>query len=115
VTCAVHKNTTFNGCTGCAANSEDEKRKQALAALAPEFKAIVVSPNGSKRIEDVRLAFDRLLREVGPLVANGRCNAQLRNRLEEACMWAVKGVGLSEPNPFALAPEEAERLAKAIR
>lgn len=111
MTCALHRNTTFTGCPGCAATVQAAEREKALANVVPEFRSVVVTPKGEKTIGDIRLAFDRLWREIHPQLYGKRCHDEVRTKLEEACMWAIKGASLNnQPEPF-----DPVQAAKSIR
>lgn len=118
MTCEVHRHTTFTTCPGCVRTDENAKREKALANVVPEFRSVTVTPKGEQAIGDIRLAFDRLWREIHPLIhGSKRCHDEVRNKLEEASMWAVKGVSISHQPEAAdvIGGFDPVRAAKGIR
>ena len=52
------------------------------------------------RIEAVREAFRTLEATIAPHIKPCRCSSIHKTKLEEACMWAIKGI-VHEPNGLA--------------
>lgn len=58
----------------------------------PQFATHTLSPEGQEKAAEIREAFDTLLTKVHEHVPEGRERALVATKLEEACMFAVKGM-----------------------
>lgn len=62
--------------------------------VAPEFGAWPIEGNTLESVNAVRTDFDNLLTKITPMFAKGneRYLAIVKTKLEEACLFAVKGI-----------------------
>lgn len=56
------------------------------------FSNETLNPDQSNRIEKVRAYFTMTLNALDEMVPYGKERGLMVERLEEACMWAVKGI-----------------------
>ena len=68
-----------------------------MSNIRAEFKAHAISPNVLDLIERVRIAFSTMLDEIEKCVPPGRERALVITKLQEASMFAVRGVALTPP------------------
>jgi hypothetical protein len=66
----------------------------ATKQVASEFSTWPMHPQQVKAAEDIRHQFDQLLTNLELAIppGNGRYLAIVKTKLEEACMFAVKGI-----------------------
>ncbi len=62
--------------------------------VAPEFGAWPIEGNTLNNVNDVRTAFNNLLTGITPMFATGneRYLSIVKTKLEEACMFTIKGI-----------------------
>jgi hypothetical protein len=62
--------------------------------VAPEFGVWPIEGNALSSVNDVRAAYNTLLNTITPLIAKGneRYLALVKTKLEEACLFTVKGI-----------------------
>lgn len=62
--------------------------------VAPEFGAWPIEGNTVENVNNVRTEFDALLTKITPMFVKGneRYLSIVKTRLEEACLFAVKGI-----------------------
>lgn len=67
---------------------------EAVKKIADEFSSWPVDEQQLKHINDLRSKFDQLLDHVSSVTkpSNGRYLSIVKTKLEEACMFAVKGI-----------------------
>lgn len=63
-----------------------------MSKIAPEFQYV---PDGSAACDLVRAAFSSLLVEISAVLPQGRPRSIALTHLQDACMWAVRGVAES--------------------
>lgn len=62
--------------------------------IRPEFASHDLRDVGEARITDVRAAFSALLGTVEANLPPGRERSLVVTKLQEACMWAVRGIAV---------------------
>lgn len=64
------------------------------AKLSPEFGSWPMNETQQKLVDKIRADFDRLQQDIAVCIpaANGRYLALVKTNLEQACMFAVKGI-----------------------
>ncbi len=80
--------TTMSG-TGTTGNGTTNG---AHKTLSPTFTSVQTTDTQQKAIQDIRTAFNDLLEKVTIHTTNGRYLSLVTTKLEEACMFAVKGI-----------------------
>lgn len=78
------------------------------ATLHPAFTPHLLNAQGLEKSQRLRAAFSALLCEVEALLPAGRELAIVRTKLEEACMFAVRGVAVATESQAAVQPGEVE-------
>lgn len=68
--------------------------KEQIKKVAPEFGTWPMTQKGVATAENIREQFDKLQTnlELAIPAGNGRYLALVKTKLEEACMFAVKGI-----------------------
>lgn len=70
------------------------------------FASHQLSPDAQKLVEAVRSIFDTTLAGLQPiLTGSGRYDALVKTKLEEACMFAIKGISTQPANWARNMPE----------
>ena len=64
----------------------------------PEFQTHRLNEQGNQKVDAVRIAFDVLLNEVKEVIPDSRYLALVKTNLEEAAMFAVKGISVQSVN-----------------
>lgn len=79
-------------------NTYTKEEYQAQKGLAVEFGSWPCQESQVEAINEIKWAFDDLLSKCGNRIPphNGRYLALVKTKLEEACMFAVKGISLPE-------------------
>ena len=83
-------------------------------AVRPEFASHDLRDVGLARIEDIRAAFSELLVTVEANLPPGDERLLVVTKLQEACMWAVRGIAVDpsvqrEPATSAVLADEMRR------
>lgn len=85
-----------------------------LYSIRPEFSSHDLRDVGEARIADIRAAFSALLGTVEVNLPPGRERSLVVTKLQEACMWAVRGISVDpsvqrEPVTAAVLADEMRR------
>lgn len=73
-------------------------RMQDQANIRPEFASHQLTDHGTINIDAIKQAFSVLLDEIERDVPAGRERASVVTKLQEACMFAVRGVAVAKEN-----------------
>lgn len=84
------------------------------ATLHPAFTPHLLNAQGLDKSQRLRAAFSALLCEVEALLPLGRELAIVRTKLEEACMFAVRGVVVAAENQATQQPGQVKSLNAII-
>lgn len=76
--------------------------------IYPCFAAHLLNSHGLEKTDRIRWAFSVLLSRMEEDVPHGRELAIVRTKLEEACMFALRGVALADKNQATIQPGRHE-------
>jgi hypothetical protein len=79
-------------------NTYTGPQRQGHVGVAKEFGSWPVTDTSAEAISEVKQGFDQLLKTVSEKIPsyNARYRALVATKLEEACMFATKGISLPE-------------------
>jgi len=80
--------------------------------MMTEFAAVAMNDNAVEKCRAIREAFSEALTTIKQHVKPGRELALVTTKMQEACMWAIRGVAMDtlpspavkQPKPISTAP-----------
>jgi hypothetical protein len=66
--------------------------------IAPEFSVTMLGSKGKDRAQFIAISFTELVNQISPLVADPYYKQLMKNKLEEACFLAKKGMTIDPSN-----------------